>query len=609
MRRPASTGPALVRLLGLPLVMAVAVAGCQEPEVGVPQAAVRDYSDRMMVWADDPDALDSLPDAPDQPMPETVGPPRTQPALVAQVIRDELRDPRDEYARVKELLETAATAKERKLYQMQFDLLSSIRVPQKKAELSLLDAIHRMLANNYAIRVAAYQPAIDTARVVEAEAAFDATFFFNFTNDKRNRPSSTPALSGTNTENRTFNTGIRKLLITGTQVEISHQWTRTNTDLSFSTINPAYQQTLVASARQPLLRNFGIDFNRSQINIRRNDRRISEQQLRRQIRDQLQAVEDAYWLLVQARRAVTIQAELITYTQDLYDTLAARLGFDVFKAQVDQVKAQLDSRKADFVRVINSVWDAQDELKRLMNDPEFDLATEVAIIPTDVPQFEPFMLDRLTQLQSALDNRSELKEAKLRVENARIGVGVAKNQALPRFDVAFTTDANGLGVSFNQAHRQLTDFDFLSYTVLVEFEVPIGNRAARAVLRQARLTYAQAAVAVRQLIEDICTEVNVAIRRIQSEYDQLEPRATSSIAARDFLNAIRAREQAKTPEQINTELGAQQSLASERAGLLQSLVDYNRAIINLERVKGTLLKYDNVVLEEQFDQGAVYVGP
>ena len=64
---------------------------------------------------------------------------------------------------------------------------------------------------------------------------------------------------------------------------------------------------------------------------------------------------------------------------------------------------------------------------------------------------------------------------------------------------------------------------------------------------------------------------------------------------------MRAREQAKSAEQINTELGAQSNLAVARQNLLQSLVDYNRAIVELERVKGTLLLYDNVVLEEGFN--------
>jgi len=588
-------------LMVAPLLVAVVLCGCQTAQVNVPPASLRDYGERMMVWSDQPGALAALPEAPEEPVVEVVGPVPAQPVAIGQAIREQLPDPREQYQRVQELSEESTGAKERKLYQTHLQLLEGVRVPSQRVTLSLRDAVHRMLANNYAIRVAAYQPAIDAARVVEAEAAFDSTFFFNFTNDKRDRPSSTPELSGTMTENRQFETGLRKLLAPGTQVALGYAWNRTDTDLAFSTINPAYTQTLNVSMRQPLLRNFGLDFNRSQINIRKNDRRISQQQLLRQIRDQLQAVEDAYWLLVYTRRLAAVQAELIAYTQDLHDTFEARLGFDVFKAQVDQIRAQLDSRKADFVRVVNSIWDAQDELKRAMNDPALDLAVDLVIIPTDVPTYEPFVVDRLTQLQTALDNRSELKEAKLRVENARISVGVAKNQALPRFDVAFTVNATGLGVSSNQAVRQLGDFDFLDYTVLVEFEVPVGNRGPRAVLRQARLAYAQSATAVRQAVEDIVAEVNTAIRRLKSEYDQLEPRVSSVISAQDFLDSVRAREQAKSAEQINTELSAQANLATARQNLLQSLVDYNRAIINLERVKGTLLQYDNVVLEQEFN--------
>jgi outer membrane protein TolC len=555
----------------------------------------------MMAWRDDPEALAALPDAPDEPVVEMVGSVQAPSFDLGRVIREQLPDPIDHLKMVAQRLETTTSVKERKLYQTHLELLRSIQLPQKRVELSLTDAVHRMLANNYAIRFAAYQPAIDAARVVEAEAAFDSTFFFNFTNDKRDRPSSTPQLSGTGTENRQFETGIRKLLSTGTQVSASYIWSRTDTNVSFATINPAYTQMVNISMRQPLLRGFGLDFNRSQITIRRNDRRISHQQLRRQIRDQLQGVEDAYWSLVQARRAVAIQAELIAYTQDLYDTFEARRGFDVFPAQISQVRAQLDARRADFVRFLNNVWDAQDELKRRMNDPDLDLATDMVIVPTDDLTFEPFVLNRLDQLQAALDNRSELKEAKLQVENARINVGIAKNQALPRFDVAFTVNDTGLGVSSNRAVRQLGEVDFLDYTVAVEFEVPFGNRAARAVMRQARLAYAQAATAVRRAIEDIVAEVNTAIRRLNTEYDQLEPRASSVVSAQDFLDSVRARETTKGAEQVNTELGAQASLAGERQNLLQSLVDYNRAITNLERVKGTLLEYDGIILEADFD--------
>ena len=204
----------------------------------------------------------------------------------------------------------------------------------------------------------------------------------------------------------------------------------------------------------------------------------------------------------------------------------------------------------------------------------------------------------MAQVQSALDNRSELREAKLTVENARVNVGVAKNQALPRLDVTFEAQLTGLGPNSHQAFRQLGEFDFLDYLVVVNFEWPIGNRAARALWRQARLQYAQAATFVRQTIEDVVADVNSAIRRLYTEYDQLAPRAKSTASQLEFLESIQARETTKNAEQLNTELSAQGSLANERLNLLQSLVDYNRAITNLERAKGTLLEYNNVLLED-----------
>lgn len=586
------------------LLLVAALPACQRPTDELPGQAVQEYRERMMVWSDDPAGLAQLPQDGPEPVADMVGQvaPDLSSGSIGEAIRRHLADPSQQREMILNVLGDLQAPKEIKLNRNFLERLDSLKRGREQS-LTLSDVIRRMLVNNYAIRVAAYQPAIDAARIVEAEAAFDSVFFFNFTNNKQDRPSAAPQLQGTSQENRTFRGGVRKLLSTGTQVQVSYDWNRTFSNQGFLIINPAYTQLISTSMRQPLLRGFGLDLNRSQISISRNDRSISRQQLRRNIRDQLQACEDAYWLLVQSRRTLTIQAELIAYTQDLHDTYEARLGFDVFPAQLAQIRARLESRNADFVRVVNRVFDAEDELKRLMNDPELDLATDVALIPADLPTHEQIVLDRLNLLQTALDYRSELREARLQVQNARIGVGVAKNQALPRFDLSFTVNANSLGVNSDRSFGQLRHFNFLGYVVQVEFEVPVGNRGPRAGVRQARLRYAQAATLVRQSIEDIVADVNLAIRRLSSEFDQLSPRALSANSAEDFLDSVRAREVAKTPEQIETELNSQGALANARQNLLQSLVDYNRAIVNLERAKGTLLAYNRITLDESFDPG------
>jgi len=67
------------------------------------------------------------------------------------------------------------------------------------------------------------------------------------------------------------------------------------------------------------------------------------------------------------------------------------------------------------------------------------------------------------------------------------------------------------------------------------------------------------------------------------------------------VDSIVARAERKDINTLNTELGAWQSLANARRALIASMVDYNIAIIDLERAKGTLLTYDNVFIPLESD--------
>ena len=57
-----------------------------------------------------------------------------------------------------------------------------------------------------------------------------------------------------------------------------------------------------------------------------------------------------------------------------------------------------------------------------------------------------------------------------------------------------------------------------------------------------------------------------------------------------------ARAESRSFVQLNQELNALQALAASRRELMRSLVDYTMAIIELERVKGILPEYNNIIL-------------
>lgn len=473
--------------------------------------------------------------------------------------------------------------------------VDTIRRPDQQFRLTLQDTLRRTLESNYAIQIVRYNPAIDTTRVVEAEAAFDAIFFTNISKNNIDRPSGSQ-LTSTDLDFFTSSYGLRKVLPTGMSVSGSYMLNRTKTALAFQQINPEYTSNFVFEMRQPMLRGFGIDYNRSLILLARNDRRISDHAFRRQVRDTLRQVEEFYWRLVQARRDIVVSARLLSDFETIYEYLVARQAFDITPVQIAATKANLEQSRADFVRRRAAVFDAEDRLTAAMNSDDLDLADDIEIIPEDNPLMSRIVVDRLAEVQSALDNRPEIKEQELRVANAKIAVGRAKNGELPRFDLTFRQTYDGLGKNADSSFDQLTQGNFIEYFIGVEFEVPIGNRGPRAAHHRSRLQYAQAAASLKKVFEDVILDVNLATRALSTSYDQIAPSFEAAEARVREVDSIVARAERKDINTLNSELGARQNLAATRRALIASMVDYNIAIIDLERAKGTLLTYDNVVI-------------
>lgn len=554
-----------------------------------------------------------------------VGPAESQPAADFEQIDTQVRDPLDELERIQAELAGLPAAIEKLEAELKspgvdpvrgqilqeertnlnekrnslpelIKRLETIRRPDM-VRLSLNEAIRRAMLNSQLIQVAAYNPAVEASRVVEAEAQFDAIFFSELSNDKQNRPSSSQ-LSGTDTQNRVWTAGIRKLLSSGMQVETGYNVTRTETDLVFQTLNPSYFNQFYVQFRQPILRGFGIDYNRSQIELRKLDRSIGEQQLRREVREALFNVEQAYWRLFQARRSLTVSARLLTNLETILNSLQERLNmkFDIYPVQVKLTESRYEQRKAEFARIRNQVRNAEDTLKALINDPELNLAKDLEIIPTDRPKIEPLLLDVLGEVTAALTFRSELHEARLQIEQAQIAIGVAKNQALPRLDIVFRYVVDGLGNNWDRSFSQLSANDFHEYLLQLQFEWPIGNRGPEAALYQARLRQAQAIAGHRARIENVILETQTAIRDLHTAYDQIGPSLRSALAAAEQLFATQVRQDKRDVANLQVELDAHELLASSRQNLLQALADYNIAIVNLERRKDTLLKFNNIAL-------------
>lgn len=469
----------------------------------------------------------------------------------------------------------------------------------KQLRLTLSECLQRSLANNYQIKIDGYAPAISTAQIVQSQAAFDLAFFANVNRDNTDQPTPS-ALLAAQTDTTVVSGGIRKLLSTGATVSLTQAMVRIdNPGFQFNILNPSYTQSFIAELRQPLLRNSGIDFNRSQINIRKNERKINEEAFRARVIEILVNTEQAYWTLVSARRDVVIGAEILSQSKVTYDQVKARAEFDAFGTLLASSEANVKAQEFNYIEIKNQVRNAEDALLNIINDPELPLSENFEVIPVDNPTTIEVVRDGFATVETALQSRPEIVQARRSVDVARLQLGIAKNQALPQLDVIYRMTVNGLGSTSDSAFDQMTGGNFIDQFVGLEFGWSPGERAERAGIRIATLQQSQAVLSYKQALDNIITDCRVALRNLETNYEQLLPSYQAMIASAENLRSLQERQERKSPAELNAVFDAQRDLANARRALLQAAANYNTGIVDVERAKGTLLEYNNVVLAEQ----------
>lgn len=475
--------------------------------------------------------------------------------------------------------------------------------------LPLREIVQRAVMNNLDVRVAGYEPAIEGTRITEAEARFDPTYFAatNYQRRERGVTFNTNVTSGgvDEADTITAQTGIRQLLPSGGQAEIRYQATRTDLGIEPTATNPvldpAYESELVLEVTQPLLRDFGNEVNRARIVVNRLNQHISLLDFRRQLEETALEIEQTYWRLTQSIRDVQVLEGLLQQTIDTAELLWRRRGQDVTRVQLSQANASVEQRRATLIRAKARVRDLSDQLKRLMNDPSLPVASPTLVLPANDPLENPLRFDLKDQIDTALENRAELGEQQLRVESADVTRRVAENNNLPQLNVVGQAGIQGLDENYGDAaSNNFSDPNF-SWGVGLQFEIPIGNRAARAVYRRSLLQRQQAVEQYRNLIEQISLEVKQAQRDVETSWQEMASFRQSRFAAADALLALQQRQDANeplTPEFVQLKLDRQQELSNRFQQENEAISNYNISIARLEQVKGTLLRYNNVVMEE-----------
>lgn len=461
--------------------------------------------------------------------------------------------------------------------------------------LDIANARAEAIRNNLDIRAALLDPAAADATVSEESARFDSVFRVDASYNETDTPTSS-TLTDAQANQQFIQPSLTKPLLTGGSVDLSLPIVRSETNNTFSTLNPAYTSDFVVRLTQPLLRNAGRRAATAPLRLAGIERDLAETRTRAAVSSVLAGIDRTYWLLWSAREQLELRIEELGIARRVLDQ-ARRLVEQGAAAEIEIIRAE--SGVADRIDAIlqleREVLARQRELKRSMNADGADLAGDTVIDPLTDPTAVPFDIDTETLLTVAMESRTELLELELRLIADATSIDLERNRALPQLDLTATYRTNGLGDDLDGSFDQLAETDFEDFSVGLAASIPVGNEAAEARVRRATLQRLSRIYSKRAREQTVRQEVFDAAERLRSDWQRiLASRQSVALNARTLAAEQRQFEAGlATATQV---LEAAGRLASARADEIRSVADYQLAQVALAEATGTIIGYAGIVV-------------
>jgi outer membrane protein TolC len=227
-------------------------------------------------------------------------------------------------------------------------------------------------------------------------------------------------------------------------------------------------------------------------------------------------------------------------------------------------------------------------------------------VPTDRPDFRPERVDIEAAVRKALENRTDLDQARKQLQGNDVTIEGLRNAVLPALDLSVNYGLAGLGGTqferdrlggailrtfpggYSQALNNIGNFDAPNWSFGLNLTYPIGTSAADAGLARARLQIQQTQAQIRQLELNAATEVTNAALQVESNLKRVE----AASAARELAQRRLEAEQSKFEVGMSTNyfvVQAQRDLRDSQNVELRTMLDYRKSLVDFERVQETSL--------------------
>ncbi|MBS0154148.1 MAG: TolC family protein [Nitrospira sp.] len=473
---------------------------------------------------------------------------------------------------------------------------------ERRETVSLADAAVRALQSNLDISISRQNRESRLADIIIEQSKFDPNLSINGQYNRTVNPLNRPVFGGTigvldqittfDQRNHSLTVDAQTNLITGGNFDINYSPARNSVNQNVARgflFNPSWTGGLAFTFTQPLLRNAGIAINKTFITVAQNNAIVEQHVFRDRVMTVITSVEQTYWEVVFANENLKVAQAALKAAEELLAANRAKTKAGVMSiVDVLQAEAAVASRVEQVLVAEKAIRDQEDQLRRLLNPGEEDLRQDVRLTPVDPPVtvLEPLSLQEA--IDTAIEQRPEITQAKKNIETGELNKQFARNQLLPTLSLQGTVGLAGLGGDYSESFTRNFSGDFYNYGAGLVLSYPLGNRAAVSTYNKRKLEAQNAEVALANVRQQVIVGVREAVRRVQTDFKRIETTRSARIMAEKQLQA----EQERLKVGLSTTrfvLEFQRDLATAQGNELRAIVDYNKSLSNLSRHKATTL--------------------
>jgi HAE1 family hydrophobic/amphiphilic exporter-1 len=480
--------------------------------------------------------------------------------------------------------------------------------------LSLRDLTKLALQNNLDIAISDTNEELYQQRLIQTYGPYDPALVIGLGVQSAKSPNTNLTNQSTQgnfnkTDYANWNFQFSQNIPTGGGIVAKYNSYRFDTNQQFALFTPQYSSSLSIQFTQPLRRNLRIDQNRGAIKLANLDKKLNDSQFRQTVTTTIASIQGLYWDLVASIRDYDIKKEAVDLARISLDNNTREVDIGVLAPiSITEAQAEMANREVDLITSRESIIVAENNLRAAVAPDRNAEIWHKFIVPTDVPDFQEYKPNLDKAIETAIQNRPELQQYGLQLEQNDINYRVDRDLKKWQVDLVGIFGTTGVGGpqainpltgeplidptligGIGTANKLIFSGGFTNWSAGFNVQIPLRNRTVDSQLGQLKVQRQQLLMNRRSMEQKISVQVRNAIEDLTANKQRVETAKVALRLANEQLVGETKRFQAGMSQNFLV-LQRQQQLSAAKGTELQALIAHKKSIIALQQTMYTLLE-------------------